>query len=127
MYTPPTVNHSPAVSGASRLSFCQVANLPNLCTLHMSRFGRVHGFSVPERRPSIGCEIQSDCRTEDVWGRAAIQLACPTAKALRSSCGKTSKAFGEALPARFMASMDWHGAEGRAPLLALRAIATKGM
>ena len=47
--------------------------------------------------PSIGCEIQSDCRTEDVWGRAAIQLACPTAKALRSSCGKTSKAFGEAL------------------------------
>ena len=75
----------------------QVANLPNLRILQMSRSCSIRRFSVPERRPSIGCEIQSDCRTEDVWGRAAIQLACPTAKALRSSCGKTSKAFGEAL------------------------------
>ena len=53
-------------------------------------------FSASPPRPSIGCESQSDWCTDDVWGRAPIQLACPTAKALRRRCGNKTAILGEA-------------------------------
>ena len=70
--------------------FGRVANLHASCTLHISRFGRVHRFSNFVPSSVHGSRSGPELRTEDAGGRARFKLDFRSANALLHEVGKSS-------------------------------------
>ena len=68
----------------------RVANLHASCTLHISRFGRVHRFSSFVPSSVHGSRSGPELRTEDAGGRARFKLDFRSANALLHEVGNNS-------------------------------------